>query len=239
MRLFLQGRVQGPELASLNRCRMYLQAIYVSDICTGDGQVIDPRFWDGREQCQMAYRWPRMECPTSNEWNMWHKTLTKALSLGRRDSLAKPLGNWTWRQGQQDGYFIESVDDHLVKKDKGQWYIYTKIPSRSRQQRFHEEARALPANKVKDNMWRAKVSIKTNVITVIGKAPIEQHSISTTTEEDVTEVDWGITNIQQGDLTQLEEAIKKVWQSQLATDLSRMVKDRQHGQSKVETKPTV
>ncbi len=96
MRLFLQGRVQGPELASLNRCRMYLQAIYVSDICTGDGQAIDPRFWDGREQCQMAYRWPRMECPTSNKWNMWHKTLMKALSLGQRDSLAKPLGNWMW-----------------------------------------------------------------------------------------------------------------------------------------------
>jgi len=97
----------------------------------------------------------------------------------------------------------------LVKKDKGQWYIYTKIPSQSRQQRFHEEARALLANEVKDNMWRVKVSIKTNVITVIGKAPIEQHSISTTTEEDATEVDWGITNVQQGDLTQLEEAIKK------------------------------
>jgi len=39
-----------------------------------------------------------------------------ALSLGRRDSLANPLGNWTWNKGQQDGFFVEKDSDHLVEK---------------------------------------------------------------------------------------------------------------------------
>jgi len=63
-----------------------------------------------------------------------------ALSLGRRDSLANQLGNWTWKQGQQDSYFVETDDDHLVQKNRGQWYIYTKIPSQCQKQWFHKTA---------------------------------------------------------------------------------------------------
>jgi len=52
------------------------------------------------------------------------------------------------------------------------------------------------------------VSTKPNVIMVTGKAPIEQPLTSLTTAEDAFELDWGITNEQQGKLAQLEEAIK-------------------------------
>jgi len=82
MHLLLQYGVRGLDLASLNRCQMYLQAIYLSDICTGDGKAIDSRYWEGKEQCQMEFWWPRTERPTATKWNMWCKILTVALSLG-------------------------------------------------------------------------------------------------------------------------------------------------------------
>jgi len=94
-----------------------------------------------------------------------------------------------------------------VQKNKGQWYIHTKIPGQSQQQKFHKQARALPPSEVKENMWKAKVGKKHEVITITGKAPIEQPPTQTMTEEEAFELDWGITNKQQGDPAQLEEAI--------------------------------
>jgi len=174
MHIFIQHGIRGTELASRNRCRMYLHAIYLSDICTRDRKAINSRFWDGREQCHLTLRWPRTDCPTVSEWNNWCKTLMMALSWGQRDSLANHLGNWTWTQGQQDAFFVETDGDHLVQKNRGQWYIYTKIPSQCCKQWFHETACLLPSVEVADNMWRAQVSIKHNVIIVMGRAPIEQ-----------------------------------------------------------------
>ena len=37
----------GLELAAINRCRLYLQVIYLSDITTGDGKYISPATYDG------------------------------------------------------------------------------------------------------------------------------------------------------------------------------------------------
>jgi len=41
MRIFLQFRATGQDLASLNRCQMYVHAIYLSDICNSSGTTIN------------------------------------------------------------------------------------------------------------------------------------------------------------------------------------------------------
>ncbi len=56
-------------------------------------------------------------------------------------------------------------------------------------------------------MWRVQVSIKHEVITVMGRAPIEQvQTLTWMTGEDFDLV-WGMTNEQQGNPANLEEAI--------------------------------
>jgi len=60
-----------------------------------------------------------MECHTQTEWNMWCKYLTEALSLGRWDSLATSLGNWTWQKGQQDSFFVEKKEITWWRNNKG------------------------------------------------------------------------------------------------------------------------
>jgi len=60
---------------------------------------------------------------------------------------------------------------------------------------------------VADNMWRAQVSIKHEVFTVMGRAPIEQVQTLTQMMEEDFDLVWGITNEQQGNPANLEEAI--------------------------------
>jgi len=148
--MLIHHGIGGDDLASMNQCKMYLQAIYLSDICTRDGKAINQQFWDGKEKCHTM---PQTECPKQTEWNMWCKYLTKALSLRRWDSLVTPLGNWTWHNRQQDGYFVEQDGDHLVEKRHEHWKIYTKIPSQNQQLKFHPKARDLPEQEVSNNVW--------------------------------------------------------------------------------------
>jgi len=61
MCLFIQHGIRGTELATMNRCQMYIHVMYLSDICTGDGKAIDTRFWIGKEKCHSTFRWPRTE----------------------------------------------------------------------------------------------------------------------------------------------------------------------------------
>jgi len=82
MRIFLHHGIEGVELASMNRCQMFLKVTYLSDICMGDGKYIDTRYWAGKETCQTKYQWPRTEKPMTYEWNMWRINLVNVLSLG-------------------------------------------------------------------------------------------------------------------------------------------------------------
>jgi len=71
MKIFLQYGTRGQELAMLNRCRMYIQAIYLSDICNGLGTAVDTQFWKSDHKCSTPYQWPQTEKPMNQEWQEW------------------------------------------------------------------------------------------------------------------------------------------------------------------------
>jgi len=50
MQIFLRDGARGVELAALNQCRMYLQVIFVSEICNGEGTKVKPHYWEGKRQ---------------------------------------------------------------------------------------------------------------------------------------------------------------------------------------------
>ncbi len=69
--------------ATVNQCHMYLQVIFVSEICNGEGTKIDQNYWNGKQvNLQSNYQWPRMSPPTAQEWNFWRQWLMSGLSLG-------------------------------------------------------------------------------------------------------------------------------------------------------------
>jgi len=48
MRTFARAGYHSEELATINRCRMYVPAIFLSDICTGAGEQVDQRWLRGK-----------------------------------------------------------------------------------------------------------------------------------------------------------------------------------------------
>jgi len=72
MLAFLKAGFHSEELAMLNRCRLFCQVIYMSDLCTGAGDQVDSQWLQGKiretKQCSVLMATDRhsdsmqMEC---------------------------------------------------------------------------------------------------------------------------------------------------------------------------------
>jgi len=106
----------------LNRCRLYLRVLTLSDITSADGTYILPSAKRGEEA---PYRksdliWPMQGKPAQSDWNIWAQELS---SLEEKGSLWKPLGAWLSRTHQQWESFTNTgktalflcVGDHYSK----------------------------------------------------------------------------------------------------------------------------
>jgi len=65
MRIFIHFGATGQDLASLNRCWMYIHAIYLSDICNGSRTAIDNCFGRGR----VYALWSTYGQSQQNQWH--------------------------------------------------------------------------------------------------------------------------------------------------------------------------
>jgi len=74
MWLFAQQGYCDDGLKTLNCCQMFLQVIWLSDICTGDSKEILQLAWSGKSPFLSAYTWPRK--PSNKEWGLWQTALT-------------------------------------------------------------------------------------------------------------------------------------------------------------------
>ncbi len=96
----------GKDLAILNQCRMFLQAIWLSDICTGDRSAIQITAWQGKRSMLGESVWPIVHNPIAFEWLQWQHALTRLLSLDWWRKLSQPLGPWL-PQDQPNRWFYK------------------------------------------------------------------------------------------------------------------------------------
>ena len=83
MQEFIKASYDQSSLCTLNKCRMYLQAITLSDICTADLKYITYNAFHGKLQTRhRSVGWPKQppSLPTSH-WNLWKKALDKCIIL--------------------------------------------------------------------------------------------------------------------------------------------------------------
>ncbi|CAJ1956253.1 unnamed protein product [Cylindrotheca closterium] len=96
--LFIDLEVDQDDLLWLNWCRMFLQVATVSDITTADGRYIRQCIWNGfrDDTYRTPYNWPRTVRPGRPYWELWQRTLSRALlpSHGQHHPLLQPLGHW-------------------------------------------------------------------------------------------------------------------------------------------------
>ena len=79
---------------NINRVRMFLHVITISDISEYHGQTILPHLFYGQSTITSNLTWPASQRPPDADWQIWWWALKKFL-LNKRGSLLIPLGRWT------------------------------------------------------------------------------------------------------------------------------------------------
>jgi hypothetical protein len=91
---FITQGYSAAALGTLNRCRLYLQVITLSDIVSADGSCIISDILHGIPLTERTstLKWPSQQRPPAKAWDLWSSALK---SLQPRNTLLCPLGNWT------------------------------------------------------------------------------------------------------------------------------------------------
>jgi len=82
-------------LTQINRCRLYLRVIFLSDVVDGSGKELLAAAWNGERilSPQRIGQWPNHVKPPPSAWTLWKYYLKKTF-LGRGLRLKEPLGPW-------------------------------------------------------------------------------------------------------------------------------------------------
>jgi len=143
MRLFLRSGFHTTELKILNKCRMYLQVMFLSDLCEASGKKLDPHIWQRPHRRESAYKWPTIPPPTPAKWQTWQHALTQTTLVGRNQTLPIPLGKWYAHKTTQPGWFYATQENALYHSTKHGITRHGQIPRRSRAQAFHKQGEAI------------------------------------------------------------------------------------------------
>ena len=126
------------QLATLNRCRLFLRVSSVSDISSGDGSFILENYWLGhRDTLNFShYRWPGSGMPSSNDWSLWRRALRSLLyddaSSVTRRRLRTPLGCWTDANDNWPWWYSPHENRLYKRHNTSLWSVYTSAPGSAR-----------------------------------------------------------------------------------------------------------
>ena len=109
-------------LKRLNRVRVYLQALTLADVTTGDGTTIQQMAINARlDGCKSKYGWAN-ECPSTADKSLWAEALQRVTSYQYR--LPRRLGAWTSQPHKNWGCYHDPTSDHLHIRLMGTWWRY-------------------------------------------------------------------------------------------------------------------
>jgi hypothetical protein len=103
-------------LQSSNKCRLYLSAIFLSDITDGSGHFLLDAAWTGSQRLNdhRQSSWPNQGKPSELDWDTWRSLLRNTvLTWGRK--LRNPLGNWIGMDPDWQWYYCPD-DNRLYQK---------------------------------------------------------------------------------------------------------------------------
>jgi hypothetical protein len=120
------------ELQSLNRCRLFLQVSFLSEICSSDGLTITEDAWRGKrfEIPSKLLSWPRQQCPPTKDWLTW-QTFLKNFFLFRGLRLRTPLGAWL-RAEEGWEWFYSPSRERIFKLEHNGWRAFPQIHRRGK-----------------------------------------------------------------------------------------------------------
>jgi hypothetical protein len=157
VRLFWEAGYRGQQLQALNRCRLGLKLLFLSDIATACGRFINISLVlrpAPQDKYVSTFVFPN-ERPSQGDWRLWLEFWTAFAGPGW--CLRNPLGNWVHPTHRRWVWFYDARDDLLIHSDQnGVIVAYScsgdghRLRSRQTYQRSHVlgtiPTHCLPAN---------------------------------------------------------------------------------------------
>lgn len=164
-----------PTLQSINRVRMFLKVVWISDISTADGRYMDNRCV--REGFQFPprnkYTWPFKHHTTVVDWQRWRRW-ARDLCIDNNWKLREDLGPWMTRTEDWFEHWDCMVTNdrerlYIRTPDGGAWHRHIKQPNhRQRTTRYYREFIVYPSiSESVQDMERATIKINRAQIDLI------------------------------------------------------------------------
>ena len=129
----------GKALAAINRCRMYMKALYRSDISDISGQRVTQDGFNvsntSTEECNSGaeYTWQHQERPPTGDRTMWRKFLKTAYCIDRSNrEWEQPCGQWNNEAATHATWTYSDNDDLYELTGPSQWKIWHRSGRRGR-----------------------------------------------------------------------------------------------------------
>lgn len=116
--MLLQHGFSGMTLRQMNRCRLALCVIFLSDIVTAGGRHLEHWALRDRQGWQSSIKFAREE-PSHRDWNLWDSFWTGWLNRNR--SIPTPLGRWLHNSHQKWNWFYNAQENLLWEHTERGW----------------------------------------------------------------------------------------------------------------------
>jgi hypothetical protein len=116
------------ELCHINRCRLYLKVMTLSDIVNGNGTQLRHGVLKGQlmELESLQYIWPRQERPGVTSWRLWRKAIKRVFmrQVGLHLNPDFVLGSWNNGRRTQWNWFFARNTQKVYQRVGDRWRVY-------------------------------------------------------------------------------------------------------------------
>ena len=119
MDVFVQKGVSKGTLTILNKCRRYIDATSLSDICTGDGKNLSKLSVEGKQRLMhiTSYSTHTSKKTTVRDLQIWKQFVRACFCMGSiTNRLTKQLGHWKSNTFDSFIWYFDPQDKSLLKK---------------------------------------------------------------------------------------------------------------------------
>ena len=141
METLSNGGIRGATLKHVNRCRMYLRVVWVSEITDASGRYVRETSWKGHRE-DVTFRdkdiWPRTATPSQSDWRAWRHALKHNIidpSQSHTRQLKRFLGKFYAENGP-DRHWVwwrSPTGDALLQHTPTGWAKWTEVSRRKYQ----------------------------------------------------------------------------------------------------------
>lgn len=132
MEAFSEQGYSRKQMQILNRCRIYLQALTLSDVMNGKGDGFTQTIRGERDpQKRNDFRWPYQPAPSTQMIKFWKKALRKTFGMSAGITTHK-LGMWLHNDTSQWIWFYHPGSQSIMQRFGNVWRMWKRESNRGR-----------------------------------------------------------------------------------------------------------